>query len=138
MHTIYWTVFNLNCIHDFQIYKMADNNSVVQSVMLYEFGKNSLWLSIVQNKQWNKFSLDITRQFSYIKNGETKKGSSSTDLNLTAAKALVDQLPLGYQLAKKLQDNQGVKIYNIFRLISKIWYTFLHRSAASDRERLCR
>ena len=28
MHNIYWTVFNLNFIHDFQIYKMADNNSV--------------------------------------------------------------------------------------------------------------
>ena len=117
---------------------MADNNSVVQSVKFYEFGKNSLWLSIVHNKQWNRFSLDITRRFSYIKNGETKLGSSSTYLNLTAAKALLDQLPLAYQLAKKLQHNQGVKIYNIFCIISKICNTFLHRSAASDRERLCR
>ena len=117
---------------------MADNNFVVQSVKFYEFGKNSLWLSIVHNKQWNKFSLDITRQFSYIKDGEPKEGSSSTYLNLTAANALVDQLPLAYQLAKKLQDNQRVEIYNIFCLISEICYTFLHRSAASNRERLCR
>ena len=88
---------------------MADNNSVVQSVKLYEFGKNSLWLSIVNNKQWNRFSLDITRQFSYIKDGETKEGSASTYLNLTAAKAFLNQLPLAYQLVKKLQHNQVVK-----------------------------
>ena len=117
---------------------MADNNSFVQSVMLYEFGKNSLWLSIVHNKQWNKFSLDITRKFIYTKYGKTKEGSCSTYLNLTAAKALVDQFPLAYQLAKKLQDNQSVEIYNIFCLISEIYYTFIHRSTASDHERLCR
>ena len=51
---------------------MADNNSLVHSVKFDEFGKNSLWLSIVYNKQWNKFSLDITRKFSYKKDGETK------------------------------------------------------------------
>ena len=99
---------------------MADNNSVVQSVKFYEFGENSLWLSIVHNKQWDRFSLDITRQFSYIKDGETKEGFSSTYLNLTAAKALVDQLSLAYQLAKKLQHNQGVEIYNILCLIFEI------------------
>ena len=52
---------------------MAHINTVVQSVKFYEFVKNSLWLSIIHNKQWNKFSLDITRQFSYIKYGETKR-----------------------------------------------------------------
>ena len=56
---------------------MADNNSIVQSVKFYEFNKNSLWLSIVHIKLWNRFSLDITRQFSYIKDGETKEGSSA-------------------------------------------------------------
>ena len=81
---------------------MANYNSVVQSIKCYEFGKNSLWLSIVHNKQWNKYSLDITRKFSYTKDGETKEGSCSTYLNLIAANALVDQLPLAYQLAKKL------------------------------------
>ena len=101
-HTIYLTVINLNFINDFQSYTMADNNSVVQSVKFYEFGKNSYWLSIVHNKQWNRFSLDITRKFSYTKNGETKEGSSTIYLNLTATKALVDQLALAYQLAKNL------------------------------------
>ena len=98
---------------------MADNNSVVQSVKFYEFGKNSLWLIIVHNKQWNRYSLDITRKITYTKDGDTKEGASSTYLNVTAAKALVDKLPLAYKLAKHLQDNQGVEIYNIFCLISK-------------------
>ena len=117
---------------------MADNSSIVQSVKLYEFGKISLWLSIVHNKQWNRYSLDITRKFTYTKEGETKKGNCSTYLNLSATKALVEQLSLAYQLAKSLQDNQGVEIYNIFSLIFEICYTFPHRSGAIDRNRLDR
>ena len=31
VHNIYWTVFNLHFINDFQIFKMAYNNSVVQA-----------------------------------------------------------------------------------------------------------
>ena len=117
---------------------MANHNSVVQSIKCYEFGKNSLCLSIVHNKQWNKYWLNITHKFSYTKDGETKDGSCSTYLNLMAAKAFVDQLPLASQLAKKLQDKHGVKIYNIFCLISKICLTFPHRSAASNGKRLGR
>ena len=90
---------------------MADINFIVHSVKFYEFGKNSLWLSIVHNKQWNRYSLDITRKFTYTKDGETKEGSCSTYLNLSATKGLVEQLPLAYQLAKSLQDNQGIEIY---------------------------
>ena len=117
---------------------MADNNSVVQSVKFYEFGKNSLWLSLVHNKQLNRYSLDITRKFTYTNDGKTKEGSCSTYLNLTATKALVEQLQLAYQLAKNFQDNQDVKIYNLFCLIFEICYTFSHRSGASDRKRLDR
>ena len=69
---------------------MADNNSVVQSIKLYEFSKNSLWLSIIHSKQWNRILLDITRKFNYTKDCETKKGSSTIYLNLTATKALID------------------------------------------------
>ena len=94
MHTIYLSALNLNFIYDIQIYKMAENNSIVQCVKFYEFGKNSLWLSIVHNKQWNRYLLDITRKCTYTNNGETNKGSCSTYLNLTATKALVEQLPL--------------------------------------------
>ena len=117
---------------------MADNNFMVQSVKFYEFGKHSLWLSIVHNKQWNRYSLDITRKFTNTKDGATKEGSCSNYLNLSATKALVDQLPLACQLAKSLQDKQGVKIYNLFSLIIEICYTFLHRSCASDRKSLDR
>ena len=118
--------FNLNFIHDFQSYKMANNNSIVQSVKFYKFGKNSLWLSIVHNNQWNRFSLDITRMFTYTKDGETKEGSSTIYFNLTTTKALVDQLALADQLAKNLLDNQNAKIYNKFCLFSEIFYTFQH------------
>ena len=98
---------------------MADNNSVVQSVKFYKFGNNSLWLNIVHNKQWNKYLLDITRKFTFTKDDETKEDASSAYINLTAAKALVDQLSLAYKLAKNFQDNQSVEIYNIFCLISE-------------------
>ena len=75
---------------------MADNNFVVQSVTFYKFGKNSLWLSIVHNKQWIRYSLDITRKYSYTKDAETKEGFSTIYFNLTAAKLLVDKLSLAY------------------------------------------
>ena len=100
---------------------MADNNCIVQSVKFYNVGKNSLWLSIVHNKQWNRHSLDNTRKFTSTKDGEIKEGCCSTYLNLTAAKVLVVQLPLAYQLAKNLQENQDVEIYNLFCLIFEIW-----------------
>ena len=117
---------------------MADNNSIVQNVKFYEFGKKVLWPSIVHNKQYNWYSLDITRKFTYTKDGETKEGSCSTYLHLSATKALVEQLPLAYQLAENLQDNKGVEIYDLFSLIFEICYTFIHRSGTSDRKRLDR
>ena len=120
MHIIYWTAFNLNVINDIQIYKMAYNNSILQSVKYYEFGNNCMWLSIEHNKQWNRYSLYIMRKFIYTKDSDKKDGSSSLYLNLTAPKAVVEKLPLAYQLAKNVLDNQGVKIYNIFYLISKL------------------
>ena len=110
----------------------------MQSEKFYEFGKNSLWLSIVHNKQWNKYSLDITRKFTYTKDNETKEGSCSRYLNLTSTKALVEQVPLASQLAKNLQNNQCVEIYNLLFLIFEICYTFPHTSDASDRKRLGR
>ena len=117
---------------------MADNITTVQTVKFYEFGKNSLWLGINFNKQWNSYSLDMIRKFTYTKNGETKEGYSTTYLKLTAAKALVDQLLGDYQLAKNLQDNQGVEMYEIFCLIFKTIYIIAHRSSASNRKRLDR
>ena len=81
---------------------MANNFSVVQSVKFYEFGTNSLWLYMVNNTQWNRYSLDITRKLSYTKDGETNEGSCSTYLNLTSANSLIKQLSLAYQLTKNL------------------------------------
>ena len=81
---------------------MANYNSVVQSIKCYEFNKSSLWLSIVHNKPWNTYSLDITRKFSYNKDIETKHGTCSTYLNIISAQVLVDQFTLACQLTKKL------------------------------------
>ena len=115
---------------------MAHNNSILQSVKLYKLGINSLWLSIVHHKQWNKYLLDITQKLTYTKDGKTKDSYCSTYLYLIAANALVNQLLLVYQLSKNLQNKTGVYIYNTFCLICKICYLFLHNSATSYRERL--
>ena len=128
----------LSFINDVQIYTIAENNFVVQRGKWYEFAKNSLWLRIVYNKKWNEYLLDITHQFTYTKDGESKEDSCITYFNLTAAKTLVYQFPLAYQLAINLQNNHGVEIYNLFCLISEIFYTFPHRSGASYRKRLGR
>ena len=93
---------------------MADIFSTVQSVKFDEFGSNSYWIGVVLNKQWKKYYLDIKRKYTYTKNGQSKKGSTSTYLHLTAAAALVEHLPGVYRFAKNLQDNQGVTIYRLF------------------------
>ena len=114
---------------------MAEKISTVQSVKFYEFGSNSYWIGVVFNKQWEKYYLDITRKYTYSKGGQSKEGSTSTYLSLTAAAALVDQLPGVYQFAKNLQDNKGVAINRLSCLNSKILNTFPHRQTASDSER---
>ena len=101
---------------------MVHNISSVQCVKFSEFTKNSLLLRINFNKQLNRYLLDITRKFTYTKNGDTKVGFCTTYLNLTAAKALVDQLQGAYQLAKNLQVRKGVEMYRLFCLISKTLY----------------
>ena len=90
---------------------MAENFSTVQSVKFYEFGSNSYWIGVVFNKQWEQYYLDITRKYTYTKDGQSKQGLTSTYLNLTAAATLINQLPGAYRFTKHLQDNQTVKIY---------------------------
>ena len=51
---------------------MVNYNSLMQSIKCYEFNKNSLWLSKVHKKLWNRYSLVITRKFRHTKDGETK------------------------------------------------------------------
>lgn len=36
-----------------------------------------MWLAIVYNKKWKKFSIHFTRYYSYNKEGETKQGSNT-------------------------------------------------------------
>ena len=110
---------------------MAKKIFTVQSLKFYEFGSNSYWIDVVFNKQWERYYLDNTSKYTYTKDGQLKEGSTSTYLHLTAAAALVDQLPGVYQFAKNQQDNQGVKIYKLSCLISKILYTYTHRPTAS-------
>ena len=62
----------------------------VQNVEFNEFEKKSYRLSIVYNKQYNRYLLEITRKFNYTINNETKEGFCKTYLNFTAAKKLVD------------------------------------------------
>ena len=52
---------------------MSNYNTVVQSINCYEVNNNSLWLSIVHNKVWNRYWLDIARKLSNNKDGETKQ-----------------------------------------------------------------
>ena len=114
---------------------MAKRFSAVHSVKLYEFCSNSYWISVVFNKQWEKYYLDITRKYTYTKDGQLKERSIITYVNLTAAAALVDKLPGVYQFATNLQANQGVAINRLSCLNSKILYTFPHRQTASDSEK---
>ena len=90
---------------------MAVNFSTVQTVKFYEFGSSSYLVGVVFNKQWDRHYLEITRKYKYNKDGQETEGSSSTYLNLSAAAALLKQLPTSYQLAKDLQENLGLEIY---------------------------
>ena len=60
----------------------------------------------------------------------------SNYLNLTTVDALIAHLFAAYQVTKNLQENQGLEIYRLFCLTTRILYSFQHRSAAavSDRE----
>ena len=90
---------------------MVDNFSTVNSIKLFEFGRNSYWFGVVYEKQWERYYLDITRKFNQNKNGQAIKSIATTYLNLTAAAELVKQLPGVYQFAKNFQENQSVEIY---------------------------
>ena len=93
---------------------MAENNSVVKSVKLYDIGKNSLWLSIVHDKRYNRYSLEITRKLTNNKNNKAKEGSSTSYLSLTFAKTLVDQLSGANQFAKNSAEYSVLKFIDYF------------------------
>ena len=45
---------------------------IVQTVKFYEYRNTVMWFSFVYNKQWKKYSIHITPNYSYIKDGVTK------------------------------------------------------------------
>ena len=70
-----------------------------------------MWLAIVFNNKWKKYSIHITRNYSYIKEGKTKQGSNTIFLPLSASAALIAQLTPAYQYAKQLEEESGMEIF---------------------------
>ena len=81
---------------------MINQEDIIQNTKFYEHKNTSMWLAVVFNKQWKKYSLHLTRKYSYIKNGDTKLGTNKIFLPLTAAARLIGQLFSAYQFAKQL------------------------------------
>ena len=81
----------------------------MHKVKFYEYRNNSMWLAIVYNKKWKKYSIHFTRYYSYNKEGETKQGSNTIFLPLSASAALIAQLTPIYQYAKQLEETGGMK-----------------------------
>ena len=71
---------------------MANQEDIIQNTKFYEYKNTSMWLAVVFNKQWKKYSLHLTRKYSYIKDGETKQGTDTIFLSLTVAAGLIWQL----------------------------------------------
>ena len=67
-----------------------------------------MWLSVVFNNKWKNYSIHLIQNYSYIKDGVTKQGSSTIFMPLTAAAALIGQLPGAYQFAKQLDDERSM------------------------------
>ena len=77
--------------HDiiFQCQAMPTLEDILQNVKFYEYRKTSIWLAVVYNKQWKKYSIHLTRKYSYIKDGETKVESNTIFLPLSADAGLI-------------------------------------------------
>ena len=96
---------------------MASENVMVQSVKFYETATAIFTLDVVYNKEWKKHSLHLTRNYSYTKDGVTKQGENTIFLNLSCAASLLTRLGPALQLAKRLEEENGVKMYRLFTLI---------------------
>ena len=88
---------------------MANQEDIIQNTMFYEYKISSMWLAVVFNKQWKKYSIHLTRKYSYIKDGETKLGFNTIFLPLTAAAGLIGQLFPAYQFANQMEEENGIK-----------------------------
>ena len=87
---------------------MENQEDIIQNTKFYEYKNSSMWLAVVFNKQWKKYSLHLTRKYSYIKDGETKLGTNTIYLPLIAAAGLIGQLFPAYQFAKQLEEENGI------------------------------
>ena len=56
---------------------MASANNIIQSVRFYESGFTFFVLAVVYNSQWKKYSLHLTRNYSFSEDGVTKQGSNT-------------------------------------------------------------
>lgn len=70
-----------------------------------------MWLAIVYNKMWKKYSIHTTRNFSYNKNGAQNKGLTHVCLPLSASDSPNVQLSLIYQYAKQLKEEGAMKMF---------------------------
>ena len=95
---------------------MATQNNIVQKVKFYEYRNTSMWLAVVYNNQWKKYSIHLTRTFSYMKDGETKQGSNTIFLPLSAAAALIGQLVPAYQYSKQLEEENSMEFYKFYQI----------------------
>ena len=92
---------------------MANQEDIIQNTIFYEYKNSSMWLAIVFNKHWKKYSIHLTTKYSYIKDGEAKLGTNTIFLPFTAAGGLIGQLFPAYQFAKQLEEENGIKKINI-------------------------
>ena len=90
---------------------MALKKVVFQRVKFFETCTALFTLEVVYNKEWKKHSLHLTRNYSYIKDGVTKQIENTIFLNLSCAASLLTHLGRAHQLAKRLEQENGLEIY---------------------------
>ena len=88
---------------------MANQEDIIQNTKFYEYKNSFMWLAVVFKKQWKKYSIPLTRKYSFINNGETKQGTTTIFLPLTTSAGLIGQLVSAYQFAKQLEEENGIE-----------------------------
>ena len=75
---------------------MANQEEIIQITKFYKYKNSFLWLAVVFNKQWKKYSIPLIRKYSFFKDGETKQNTTTIFLSLTVAAGLIGQLVPAY------------------------------------------
>ena len=92
---------------------MTTQENIVQNIKFYEYRNTYMWLAVVYNKQWKNYSIHLTRKYSYSKIGQTKLDSNTIYLSINAVAGLIKQLLSAYHYAKQLEEENGIKLFNI-------------------------